>query len=71
MAELRRCQFAEEREIWGKSIGGIALDPSEFTDPEKGCVIMTEDIHCNYVADPGERFCPRHKLLAAQKERAA
>ena len=57
---MSNCQYVESRiYYWG---GGF-VDKSE---PEyvRGKGVPIEDgIACHVIADPGEKYCPRHKMM--------
>lgn len=58
---MSKCQFVKKNRVYVKSIGGIAIDESEYDSPE-GVLVDYGEVSCPYVADAGEKFCPRHKL---------
>ena len=61
MSDERKCQHVTKTPIYIKSIGGMAIDRSEWED-ERGAFFRYDEKPCLYIADPGEQFCPRHRL---------
>ncbi|HZR56340.1 MAG TPA: hypothetical protein VFA74_05675 [Terriglobales bacterium] len=58
----KQCEFVETGRtyFWGKDI----VDPTEpdFV-PGKGIPLPDYDLPCRNVADDGEKYCPKHKML--------
>jgi len=63
------CQWVDREPIYSKKLGGITICPSEYVN-ERGAHIMDSVTPCRLVADPGEKFCPRHKLMDAMRKEA-
>ena len=57
----RRCQHVTKTAIYIKAIGGMAIDRSEWEN-ENGAFFRYDLKTCPYIADEGEKYCPRHKL---------
>ncbi len=60
-SDPRRCQHVTKTPIYVKSIGDMAIDRSEWEN-EQGAFFRYEEVRCSYIADPGEEFCPKHKM---------
>jgi hypothetical protein len=56
-----QCQHVEQTPVYIKRIGGVEIDRSEWEN-EHGAFLRYEETPCHYVADPGELFCPLHKM---------
>jgi hypothetical protein len=66
----RKCQHITKTPIYAKSIGGMAIDRSEWEN-EEGAFLRYEEKPCHYITDEGEKFCPRHiweRQIAASVE---
>jgi len=57
----RQCDHVTKKPIYIKSIDGMAIDRSEWED-ERGAFFRYEETPCQFVADPGHKYCPRHEL---------
>jgi hypothetical protein len=64
----RQCQHITKTAIYIKSIGGVAIDRSEWED-ENGAFLRYDERPCLFIADVGEKFCPRHQLEAQLAEK--
>jgi hypothetical protein len=62
------CQYVERTPVYSKRIGNFTICPSEYVN-EKGAHIMDKEEPCRLVADPGETYCPRHKLIVAMRKK--
>jgi hypothetical protein len=58
------CEYVDKIPVYSKTIGNFTIDPSEYVS-DKGAHIMDREIPCMRVADPGEKYCPRHKAIVA------
>jgi hypothetical protein len=67
MAE-KSCEWVDREPVYAKKLGSIAICPSEYEN-ERGARIMDRETRCKLIADPGERFCPRHKLIHAMSKK--
>lgn len=59
----RECQYITKTPVYITHIGGMAIDRSEWEN-ENGAFFRYDEKTCPYIADEGEKFCPRHKLEA-------
>ena len=64
----RRCQHVTKTPIYIKSIAGMPIDRSEWEN-EHGAFFRYDEKTCPYIADEGEKFCPKHKAELAAQER--
>lgn len=70
MSDERRCQHITYTPIYATHIGSVRIDPSEYATTE-GAHLWDDETHCNYIADPGHKFCPRHEMELLLKTEAA
>lgn len=59
--EERRCQHITKTPVYIKSVGGMEIDRSEWEN-ENGAFFRYDEKPCSYITEPGEKFCPRHKM---------
>jgi hypothetical protein len=70
-----QCEFIERTPIYIKEMRMpdgrvIQIDRSEWAN-ENGAFFRYNEVQCQYVADTGKRYCPRHELELATKGEAA
>lgn len=63
MSDPKSCEWVDREPIYIKSIGGIAIDRSEWEN-ENGAFFRYKETPCRLAADPGHKFCPKHELMA-------
>ena len=61
MNEQKQCEFVERTPIFIKQIGNFKIDESEW-EGDKGAFFRYDERPCQFVADLGHKFCPRHEL---------
>lgn len=59
----KQCEWVDREPIYIKSIGGMAIDRSEW-EGDKGAFFRYKETPCRLVADAGHKFCPRHEMEA-------
>jgi hypothetical protein len=62
------CKYVDREPLFSKRLGSFTIDPSEYVN-EKGAHIMDKETPCRLVSDPGEMYCPRHKLIMAMRKK--
>jgi hypothetical protein len=61
---VKQCEYISRTPVFVKSIGGMAIDRSEWEN-ENGAFLCYWENPCRYVADAGHRHCPRHEMETA------
>jgi hypothetical protein len=61
----RQCQFVTKTPVYMKQIGDMKIDPSEW-EHKDGAFFRYNEVRCQYIADEGQKLCPRHILESAE-----